>query len=137
MKNLTKYQSGITLGGLIIVLAFIGVLVTFAVRAFPLYNEKMQIISSMNSIATRPDAAKMSERDIQVAFLRSIEATTNLQRFNDTNVKDYVKVEKPKQKGDPRTMHIQYQQSNILFADLHLLLIFDHQLPLRGNQAGD
>jgi len=137
MKNLTKYQSGITLGGLIIVLAFIGVLVTFAVRAFPLYNEKMQIVSSMNSIATRPDAAKMSERDIQVAFLRSIEATTNLQRFNDTNVKDYVKVEKPKQKGDPRTMHIQYQQSNILFADLHLLLIFDHQLPLRGNQEGD
>lgn len=136
MNKLQRIQSGMTMGGLIFVLAFIGLVVTFVVRAFPLYNEKMQIVSAMNSLASQPDSAKMSDREMQNAFLRSIQATTNIQRFSDSNVKDYVKVEKPKAKGEPKMLHIQYQQSNKLVADLQLLLVFDKAIPIRGNEEG-
>ena len=137
MTNLMHYQRGITLGGLIVVLGFIAILVTFAVRAFPLYNEKMQIVSAMNSVAGSPEAANMAERDLQRTFLKNIQGTTNISRFNDKNVKDYLTVEKPETKGDPRMLHLQYQQANKLVADLQLLLVVDHRVPLRGNQSGD
>lgn len=130
-------QQGMTLGGLIIVLAFIGILVTFAVRAFPLYNEKMQIVSAMNSVTSKPDAAGMSDGEILKAFLRSIEATTNIQRFNDRNIKDYVKVVKPVKKGDPKMLQVTYQSTNALVADLKLLMDFDQQMPLQGNANGE
>lgn len=137
MKQIRAYQRGMTLGGLIIVLAFIGVLVTFAVRAFPLYNEKMQIVSAMNSIASRPDSAKMSTSEIQKSLLRSLEATTNIQRFNDRNIKDHVQVLKPAKSGDPRMLQVTYQATNKLFADLQLMLDFNQQMPLRGSEGGE
>lgn len=137
MKQIRAYQQGMTLGGLIIVLGFIGVLVTFAVRAFPLYNEKFQIVSAMNAVASDPESGGKSETDIQRAFLRNIEATTNIQRFTDRSVKDYVHVIKPTKKGDPKVLQVTYQSSNILFADLKLLLEFDQKIPLQGNAEAE
>ncbi|MBI2993697.1 MAG: DUF4845 domain-containing protein [Gammaproteobacteria bacterium] len=136
MKPLRAQQQGITLGGLMIVLAFIAVLVTFVVRAFPLYNEKMQIVSAMNSIASNPEAAGMSDGEIQRAFLRNIEATTNIQRFNDRNIKDYAKVIKPTSKGDPKMFQVTYQSTNVLFSDLNLMMDFNQQVALQGNAGG-
>ena len=132
MGKLKHYQRGMTLGGLIVVLGFIAILVTFAVRAFPLYNEKMQVVSALNSVAGNAENANLSERELQKAFLKNVQATTNNSRFNDRNVKDYVKVDKPVTKGDPRMLRVQYQQANKLVADLQLLLVVDHAVPLRG-----
>ena len=137
MKKLRKYQQGITIGGLIIVFGFIAVLVTFAVRAFPLYNEKMSIVSAMNSVAADPESAGKSETEIQKSFLRNIEATTNIQRFTDRNLKEYVHVIKPEKKGDSKLLEVTYQSTNKLFADLELLLNFDQKVPLQGNAEAD
>jgi Tfp pilus assembly protein PilE len=136
MKTTRSAQLGMTLGGLIFVLGFIAILVLFAVRAFPLYNEKMQVVAAMNTVVSRPEAASMSEKELAAAFLRNIEATTNLQRFNQKNLKDMVEVVKPETKGEPKQLRVHYQATNVLFKDLHLMLNFDHRLPLRGNASG-
>jgi Tfp pilus assembly protein FimT len=130
-------QQGITFGGLLFVLAFIAILVTFAVRAFPLYNEKMQIVSVMNSVASNPESAKASPRDIQRAFLRNLNATTNIQRFTERNVGEYVTVSKPEKRGDPRMLQVKFQATSPLFRDLNLMLDFDQQMPLRGGEGGE
>ena len=132
-----RHQQGITLGGLIVVLSFIAILVTFTLRAFPLYNEKMQIVSAMNSVVSKPDAAGMSESEIQKTFLRNIEATTSIQRFTDKNIKDYVQVIKPVKKGDPKVLQVAYQSTNVLFQDLKLMMDFNKQIPLQGNANGE
>ena len=137
MKKLRTYQRGMTLGGLIIVLGFIGILVTFTVRAFPLYNEKFQIVSAMNNVAADPESGGKSETEIQKTFLKNIEATTNIQRFNDHNLKEYVHVIKPAKKGDPKLLQVTYQSTNKLVADLELLMNFDQKIPLQGNAEAE
>lgn len=136
MKTTQSRQSGMTAGGLIFILAFIGVVVLFAVRAFPLYNEKMQVVSAMNTVASKPESAGMSERELTSAFLKNIQATTNLQRFTEKNLKDMVEVLKPEAKGEPKQLWVHYQASNVLFQDLFLMMNFDQKMPLRGNASG-
>lgn len=136
MKSMRSRQRGMTLAGLMFVLGFIGVVVLFAVRAFPLYNEKMQVVSAMNSVAAKPEAASMSEKEVASAFLKNLQATTNIQRFTDKNVKEMVEVIKPEAKGEPKQLWVHYQASNVLFRDLFLMLNFDVKMPLRGNAAG-
>ena len=137
MTKLRTYQQGITLIGLMFILGFIAVLVTFGVRAFPLYNEKMQIVSAMNTIAADPESGGKSETEVQKAFLRNIEATTNIQRFTDHNVKDYVHVIKPEKRGDQKLLQVTYQSTNKLFSDLELLMNFDQKVPLQGNAEAE
>ena len=136
MKNLFHKQDGLTFIGLCFILAFIAILVTFTLRVFPLYNEKFQVISAMNSVASRPDADSMSLTDIRKYFLRNIQVT-NIERFSDENVKDYVNIIKPAKRGEPKLLHVQYQATNKLVADLQLLLIFDEKMPLRGPGEGE
>lgn len=124
-----------TLGGLLIVLGFIGILVLFAVRAFPLYNEKMQIVSAMNTVSSKPEAAGMSQKEIGMAFLKNLQATTNNNRFNERNIKEFLEVVKPEAKGDPKQLWVHYEASNALFQDLYLALKFDVKMPLAGNAA--
>lgn len=137
MRNIRSKQKGLTLGGLIFVLSFIACLVTFAVRAFPLYNEKMQVVSAMNSVVSQPDSAGMSERELRTKFLSNMYATTNIRRFEETNIKDYMSVEKPKSAGDPKVVHLAYEARNKLVADLQLVLVVDMEFPVRGNEGAE
>lgn len=136
MRQSRRLQSGMTVGGLLFVLSFIGIVVLFVVRAFPLYNEKMQIVSAMKSVVSRPEAAGLSEREVTMAFLKNIEATTNIQRFSEKNLKEMVEVVKGDGKGDPKQLYVHYQATNVLYKDLNLMLNFDQKMPLRGNPSG-
>jgi hypothetical protein len=136
MIHTLRRQSGITIGGLLFILGFIALVVLFAVRAFPLYNEKMQVVSAMKSVTSRPDAAGMSDRELAIAFLKNVEATTNIQRFTDKNLKEYVEIVKGEARGDPKLFRVHFQSTNVLYKDLNLMLNFDEKMPLRGNAAG-
>ena len=136
MRTTREKQLGMTMVGLMFILAFIGILVLFAVRAFPLYNEKMQIVAAMNSVVSRPEAAGMSDRELASAFLKNLQATSNISRFNDRSVKEHVEVVKPEVKGEAKQFRVHYQATNELYKDLKLMLEFDQQMPLQGNAAG-
>lgn len=129
MKYSLKQQSGITFLGLCFVLSFIAIVVLFVLRLFPLYNEKFQVEAAMQTVVGQPDAARKSLAETRSALLKAL-AVTNISRFNDKTVKDLVTVDKPAKPGEPPMLHVKYQATNKLFADLLLLMEFDKQLPL-------
>ena len=135
MLNKRSTQQGITFIGLVFVLGFIAILVVFAVRVFPLYNEKIQIVAAMNSLANRPDSGSLSVDDIRKSFLKNLNATTNINRFNSQNLKEHVEVVKGEAKGDPKQMRVHYEATNKLVADLQLLLVFDEYRPLNEGKS--
>jgi hypothetical protein len=137
MKRSYNRQSGLTFIGLVFILAVIAVVVLFVLRLFPLYNEKFQIESAMQTVVSQPDAAKKSLADTRTSFMRAL-AVTNISRFTSANVKDHVFILKPKSSGEPPMLQVKYQATNKLFADVQLLLVFDKQLPLTNSTgAGD
>ena len=136
MKNLILKQKGITFIGLCFILAFLALVVTFVLRAFPLYNEKFQVTAAINSVVSRPDATSLSEADVRKYFLRNI-AVSNVTRFKDANVKEYVEVIKPEKKGGVKMMHVKYEARNVLYGDIYLLMAFEKKVPLRGPSTGE
>jgi Tfp pilus assembly protein PilE len=129
MKHSIKQQTGLTFIGLCFILSFIAIVVVFVLRLFPLYNEKFQIEAAMQTVVSQPDASKRNIADTRSAFMRAL-AVTNINRFNSQNLKDHVNIIKPAKSGQPPILHVQYQATNKLFADIQLLLSFDKQLPL-------
>lgn len=129
-------QRGITFIGLVIVLAFIAILVLFTLRAFPLFYERTQVVAAMDSVANRQGSSNFSEREAQRMFMRGIQIT-NIERFNDRNVDDYVKLEKSTERGGPKILHVKYDATNKLAGGLELLLHVDESVPLTGPTTGE
>ncbi|TAJ93458.1 MAG: DUF4845 domain-containing protein [Gammaproteobacteria bacterium] len=136
MRKGIYHQHGITMWGFLFVLAFIAIVVLFTMRAFPLYNEKFQVVSAMNSVASRPDSAEYTLRQVHESFYKQI-TMTNLTRFSSKTLKDFVFLEKAKKKGDPNIMRVKYTASNKLFADLYLTMEFERSVPLNGQAGGE
>ena len=134
MTKMFKKQDGMTFWSVIFVLAVIGALVLFTLRAYPLYYEKMQVTASMNTVASRPDAVEMSQNELRKAFYSSIQIT-NITRFNDDNLKDHVFLIKSKSKSEPNYLNVKYTSTNDLFGGLKLLMEFDESVPIRGPNA--
>lgn len=135
MKQSMKQQSGLTFIGLCFILSFIAIVVVFVLRLFPLYNEKFQIEAAMQTVVSQPDAAKKNVTDIRASFMRAL-AVTNINRFNNKNIKDHVNIAKPEKSGEPPSLHVKYQATNKLVADIQLLLTFDKKVPLGSAGAG-
>ena len=130
MKTFAK-QQGMTMWGLVFLLGFIAIVVLFTLRAYPLYYEKMQVIASMNTAASQPDAASMNVGELRKAFYSSIQIT-NIDRFNDRNLKDHVFLIKSKTAGEPNLLNVKYTSKNKLFQDLSLYMEFDESVPIKG-----
>ena len=136
MKNMTSMQRGMTFIGLVFVLGFIAIVVLFVLRAFPLIYEKTQVVAAMESVANREGSAKFSEKEAQNAFLKAI-GITNIQRFSEKNLKDYMTLEKAKERNSPNVLHLKYQATNKLAGELQLLLAVDVTVPLAGASTGE
>jgi hypothetical protein len=133
MNKMIRKQRGVTAIGWMVILALIAFFVLLALRLFPLYNEKMTTITAMNSIASRPDAAKLSNKDVVKYFLRNVQVGGS-QRFDDKYAKDHVKVVKPKKKGDPKLLVVNFEVRNEFFQDVKFVLEFNRSVELRGNE---
>jgi len=136
MKQSLKQQSGLTFIGLVFVLAIIAMVVLFVLRLFPLYNEKLQVEAAMQTVVNQPGAASRNINETRSAFMRAL-AVTNITRFTSNNVRDHVDIVKPARAGEPPLLHVKYQATNKLFADIQLLLDFDKQLPLSNTGGGN
>ena len=134
MRNIIRKQDGLTGIGIIFVLAVLAGVVLLVLRLFPLYNEKFQVVSTLNTVASQPDAATYTTKTAGKAFMRAI-STTTINRFDDRTIKENLKVLKPKKKGDPRILHFQYEARNKFFADIEFALVFDKKIPLGGPTA--
>ena len=136
MKNKIANQQGMTFIGLVLVLGFIAILVLFTLRAFPLFYERTQIVAALQSVSNREGSSKFTEREAQKMFLKGIQIT-NIERFNDHNVKDYVTLEKPKSGSGPKILRVKYDATNKLAGGLELLLHVNESVPLTGPTTGE
>lgn len=132
MKNMRTKQHGIGFIGWSTILAIFGFFILIGLRVWPLYQEKFAVIAAMNSVANRPDAAKISIKDARKYFLRNIEINMNTIRFTDWSVKDLVKVTKDK-KTKQRYLRVTYEGRNEFIKELKFLIEFDHQVELGGS----
>jgi uncharacterized protein DUF4845 len=131
MKYMINKQHGIGFLGWTSILGVLAFIVLLGLRIFPLYNEKFTVISSMNSVANQPNAAKMSTKDVRKYFLRNMEIA-NTTRFTDASVKKLAKVVTDK-KTKKRYLHVVYEGRNVFVKDIKLLIEFDHKVELGGS----
>lgn len=134
MKDFMKKQGGITGIGIIFVLVLLAGIVLSVLRLFPLYTEKFEIMATLNTVVSQPDAAKYTNSTAGRAFMKAIGMTT-VNRFDDRTIKENLKILKPKKKGEPRVLHFQYEARNKFFADIDFVLVYDKKFPLTGPAA--
>ena len=128
--NNRRSQRGITFIGFCIVMGLIAFFVGLTLKLYPLYYEKFQIKSAMESVVVRPDAADLSPAEVRKFFMKNI-ALTNIKRFSggDKVVRQYVKIIKGK-KGEPNKIRVEYEARNNAFKDLWFVLEFSEEMPL-------
>ena len=136
MRRLFRKQSGMTAVGILLILVVLAGAVTIVLRLFPLYNEKFQVVSALNTVVSQPDAAKFTTKKAGKSFMTSM-AITNIERFTDGNIKNHLVVIKPKKSGQPRVLHLHYEARNKFFADIEFVLVFDKKIPLSGPSASE
>jgi len=136
MRRMMKNQSGVTAIGIVLILVVLAGVVTIVLRLFPLYNEKFQIVAALNSVVSQPDAARMTTKRAGKSFMKAM-SITNIDRFDDRTIKENLVVIKPKKKGEPRILHMQYEARNKFFADIYFVLVFDKKIPLSGPSASE
>lgn len=134
MKQMMKKQLGIGFWGWSSILAILGLIVLFGLRLFPLYNEKFLVDQSMQSVANRPDAAKLSVDEIRKYFLKNAQINGS-NRFNDRNIKTHLKMNKP-EKGKPKSFTVTFEARNKLFDVIELLLVYNNTVELAKNAEG-
>lgn len=130
MKHISQRQSGMTALGIFIILVMVGFFILFGLTAFPLYNERMNVISSMESVKNLPLAKRKTTKQIRKYFLRNVQVN-GVERFTDYNLIDMVFVNKSKD-GKKKFMNVKYQATNNLFKDVFLMLDVDETLQLTG-----
>lgn len=130
--NLKQKQSGLTFIGFVIIMALIAFFVGVGLKLYPLYYEKIQVISAMETVTNRPDAAKLSPTDVRKYFMRNI-ALTNITRFDKGEVKKLVKVIKGK-KGEPNQIRVKYESESELLDDLSVIMYFEEYRPLGSGE---
>jgi len=136
MNKMLNKQRGVTFLGWLIILAIIAFFVMITLRLFPLYNEKMIVVSAMNSVAGRPEAAQMANSEIIKNFQRTVQVGGS-PNFSDANTRKYVKVEKPDSKGGGRMLTVTYEFRNKFFDDIEFVLNFNRSVELGGSSSGE
>ncbi len=133
MKNMRNKQRGIGALGWVSILGVLAFFVLFGLRIFPLYTEKMTVITAMKSVANRPDAAKLSKADVRKYYRINFELSSNSGRFSKaTELKKLVNVVTDR-KTKKRYIHVAYEGKNVFVKDLKFLLEFDQQIELGGS----
>ena len=131
MKNLAKYQRGMSPLTIFLILAALACFLIFIFTIFPLYNESMSVKNSMESVLSQPPARRQTVKDVRRIFLRNANIN-NLQRFDDTSVQEMVNLRQQKDTGKTY-LHVKYRAENKLFKNIYLMLDFDETLELTGS----
>ena len=133
MNKIIHTQRGMTFLGFVIVMAVIAGFVLMGLRLFPLYNEKFKVLSVMKSVANQPNAASMSQAEMQKVFYNNADVQGVRMFEKDQTVRDHVKLEK--EKDGPAVIHVFFEKRNKLFDDIDLVLNFDKSIPISGGGA--
>ena len=115
-------QGGITLIGLLMVVAFIGVIGLAVIKIVPLYMEKMRIGTVLSDLQEELGAGGNSPASIRVALNNQfyVESLRDLQP-------DEVKIER---KGEGYSIQINREARAPFFGDLYFVVVIDEQVEI-------
>ncbi len=129
--NSINRQTGMTFIGLCLVLGLIAFFALTAMKLFPLYNEKFQVVKAMESVSRLPEANKLNARDFRKYFIRNLDIG-DVTTFNDNNVKDFLMLNKIKG-SKSKLLSLKYEIRGDLFGELDIILNFDNAIEIPGN----
>jgi len=104
-------QQGITLPGLVFVLAVLVLLGYVGLRLFPIYSESFRIDASLDGLAKDEDLTKLSRREIIQALVRRLEIN-GVRRISERNYREYVDIE---QRAASTILSVRYTAEARLF----------------------
>lgn len=136
MRNILRKQRGMTFLGFLIVMGVIALIVFLALRLYPIYYEKYQVVNALKGAANQPNSATMPKAEIRRLFLRNLTATTNIDRFNKQNITKFLKVESAKKK-EPRKLVLAYEIRSPFFQEIELVMNFNEVAPVGQARAGE
>lgn len=128
--NTIRKQKGLSFLGFLSVAALVGVVALLIMKLFPLYNESFKVYSGMKAVTGMSGVATMGTREIRKFLLRNYEVA-DVDRFNDHNIKDYVKITRTADKKG-RIMTMKYQSQAPLIGNLSVIMDFDKSIPVAG-----
>jgi lipopolysaccharide export LptBFGC system permease protein LptF len=131
MKHVSQRQNGMTAIGIFLILAMLACFFTFGLTLFPLYNEYVNVKSGMQSVLNAPPEKRKNIKTMRKIFLRNVELN-NVERFNDGNLKEHVFLKKSKD-GKKKFLNVQYQATNKLFKNIHIMMDVDETVELTGS----
>lgn len=120
----SRYQRGITLIGLVIVLSIAGFFAFLVMKIGPAYLEYYNVVAAMKGVANEPGSATWAPRDIKNALDKRMyinyvdEAHVNQQSFEI------------KRKGAITTLRAYYEVREDLFYNLDFVATFDKTIDL-------
>lgn len=133
MNQMKRKQGGITAIGIFLMLGVLACFVLAGLKAFPLYNEYINVLTAMKSVSNQPPAKIKSTKDVYKTFVRNAQIN-GVDRFNSGNIKKFASVTKSK-KSKKRMLNIKYQSQNNLFKNLFLMMDVDESIEL-GKPGG-
>ena len=131
--DMAARQHGLTIQGLLIGLAIMGFFIFIGLRLFPLYNERFQVDSIMETLVTIKGIEKMSSVQIGRLFIRSANVN-DLTRFGDSNIKDYLVLNKPKKRTDPKTITMKFEARGPIIENLDAVLVYERTMVLGAEE---
>ena len=134
MKNMRIKQRGIGFMGWCTILGVLAFFVLIGLRLFPLYSEKLTVITAMNSVANQPDVANMSKSEVRRLFTKNIDVQSNIERFNVKGGLKLINIVTDK-KTKKKYIHVAYEGRNKFVKDLEFVLIFDHKVELLASRG--
>ena len=126
MKNLLKYQNGMSFMGILIIFAMLGCFFLFGLRAFPIYTEYFAMKQSMKAVTNQPYERRDSLTKIRSSLAKNLRIN-GVYKFDGKNIKEIVKTKK---KDGKRYLVVQYDIPNRLFSNLYLSMKIDESVEL-------
>jgi len=136
MKRFTGKQQGITFLGFLIVMGVIALVVFLGLRLYPLYYEKYQVINALKGAANQPNAEAMPNAELRRLFLKNLTATTNIDRFNKSNINKFLQVKSAK-KNEPKMLVLIYEIRSPFYQDIELVMNFNNEIAITKSRSGE
>ncbi len=128
MKHIIQRQKGMTMIGILMIMAMLAGYFVFGLALFPLYNEYTGVKSSMQSVLNQAPERRKTIKDIRKLFIKSADLNS-VYFITDQNVKDIVNLKKSAD-GKKKYLHVKYQNSKKLFKNINVMMDVDEILEI-------
>lgn len=117
-----KKQKGMSMWGVAMILLIVGFFALLVIKIVPTYLLDMKVNSALEGVARESKQSNMTNAAIRISLDKRFSIDTI--NSNDLNVKENVNFLK---KGRNRVIQIEYEVVTPIFANISVLIQFDHQ----------